>query len=174
MKTNTTTHPERVRFWVFSGSNCVRITLRQGECLTHRHREWTTEEGYESEVESWELDGSHVVREWFSYGVDCDGRFERGGSDAAHVDDLRDAVPVTYVRQYTRHDPVTGQQMGYEGSSWGLVPLADADDVEGEADDGRTRVEVERHPVTREPIALPKWGRVDSSRRDYSAEAAGY
>ena len=61
------------RLWTFAHGSPVRLTIRAGSVV-----EWgeshATEEGYASESERFEFDGSTVTRESSTDGRDCDGR----------------------------------------------------------------------------------------------------
>jgi hypothetical protein len=75
------------RFWQWIAGGWVRITLRPGQTLT-RHTGGPTEEGWESETESWEHRGDHVAYGWERNGQDCDGLFDHGGKIACPLDRL--------------------------------------------------------------------------------------
>lgn len=78
------------RFWIYWNGTWVKITLRPGERTTV-WRGGQTEEGYEQESETYYFteDGEQVIQELNSWGRDCDGRYERGGTVTCDVYRLR-------------------------------------------------------------------------------------
>lgn len=64
------------RFWVWVGSGPVKLTLRDGERITHA-RFKTDEEGWSRLEQAWAFDGSVVTWEQALMARDCDGRIDR-------------------------------------------------------------------------------------------------
>lgn len=64
---------KRVRFWVYVNDTFVRISLTDGQALTHRAG-GATDEGWSSEANVWALEGNTVRHECYQDGRDCDGR----------------------------------------------------------------------------------------------------
>lgn len=80
----------RARFWVYWNGSFVKLTLAPGERVS-LFRGGPTDEGYfqESETYYFREDESEVVQDFNSWGSDCDGRFERGGTVTCNVFLLR-------------------------------------------------------------------------------------
>ena len=78
---------KNARFWIWANGDYVKLTLKPGQHLSWS-RGGPTEEGWSESGETWTLsrDGLAVAREWFSDGVDCDGRLSRGGELIASAD----------------------------------------------------------------------------------------
>ena len=81
------------RFWVYANGDYVKLTLAQGQCLTH-HTGGPCEEGYHYASTTWELttdrDGTPIVeREYGWESRDCDGRYSGGGCDSCRHTDLQ-------------------------------------------------------------------------------------
>ncbi len=108
------------RFWIWENGAQVRITLRPGAEPLRWATEQATDEGWSAEGSTYYLVGETVIHEYWTDGVDCDGRLSSSGRLECHKSRLS-------VR----------------------------------------RIEGETHRA-------PEWESVDSSRRDYNAEAAGY
>jgi hypothetical protein len=140
--------PERVRFTVFENGAYAVLTLRRGDSL-----EWATgcptEEGYSAEgcLWYWPADGETIFRDSWTDGRDCDGRLSTETSCA---------VPVSRLHSRAIADcPKCGTHIE-RGYLRGICPRCG------------------RLPVAVEWLRLPEWQRIDSSQRDYTAEAAGY
>jgi hypothetical protein len=68
-----------VKFWFFSpAGELVKIKMRAGQVVRH-HWHAPTDEGWSSEDNQFTFDGVRIEREWFSDGVDCDGRLQGFG-----------------------------------------------------------------------------------------------
>jgi len=107
------------RFWIYINGGFVKLTLRPEEALEHFFSE-RTDEGFRSVYQSWEYDGSVVVRQWFIRERDCDGRHEDGG--VAYWDDGKVApsysdpdtmLPVWVDGEDYYHRDHTAEAMGY-------------------------------------------------------------
>lgn len=68
---------QTARIWVFLTNGPVKISVPLGKTLTHRRFE-RTDEGWDSETNSWTWDGTRLVQVSVSEGRDCDGRLTRG------------------------------------------------------------------------------------------------
>lgn len=109
------------RFWVFVNDGFVRIALRPGQTLSHCSYQ-TTDEGWSSEAETWEHTGTHIRRELYRDGVDCDGRLSSEQADECHVNDLAGLevmgeptwprLPVWKERTYSQRD-YSAEAMNY-------------------------------------------------------------
>ena len=84
---------ENARFWVWVNGAWSKLTLAPGQRL-ERHSFETTDEGWSSYAESWELssDGHELRRETTSDGCDCDGRLTTG-CDAMAIADPSHYLP---------------------------------------------------------------------------------
>jgi hypothetical protein len=75
------------RFWVFVNDGPVKLTLTDGQTLTHggfcRH-----EEGWSSWSTSWEYEHNIVIRVDETDGYDCDGRLSTHTKCGCCVEDL--------------------------------------------------------------------------------------
>jgi predicted RNA-binding Zn-ribbon protein involved in translation (DUF1610 family) len=139
---------DHVRFSVFENGSHAVLTLRRGNSL-----EWATghptEEGYSAEgcLWYWPSGDSFIYRDSWTDGRDCDGRLSTDTSCRVHVNDLR-------ARAYATC-PKCGQHIERD-TRRGICFYCG------------------RLPVGVEWTRVPRWERLDSSQRDYAAEAAGY
>jgi hypothetical protein len=76
-----------IKFWTRSNGSAVRLTLRDGQFLSHENG-GPTDEGYESHYETWSLDGDVVTLDYGADGRDCDGRISTHGTAHCPVDRL--------------------------------------------------------------------------------------
>ena len=77
------------RFWVRYKDSWVKLTLRSFAKIELPAQGGRHEEGFNAEIESFGHDGFGVVSEWFSWGRDCDGRYEDGGTAYCPLDQLQ-------------------------------------------------------------------------------------
>ena len=75
------------RFWVWINDSPVKLTMIPGQAFSW-FRRCPTEEGWSSELHTYEFDGSAVSRVLVYDGRDCDGRLTRSYRDVASVDSL--------------------------------------------------------------------------------------
>lgn len=78
---------ETYRFWEYKNGSPVRMKIRAGETL--RHYQWRyTEEGWDSELDTWEIVGDELIRTTCYDGRGCDGRLCRNYINACKLDRL--------------------------------------------------------------------------------------
>jgi hypothetical protein len=111
---------KQIRFPHFSpAGEAIKIKLHEGQSLTHHH--WhRTDEGWSSENTCWFFDGERVECEWYTDGVDCDGRFERFGESFFYASEVKEGYIDPDGVQWPRwRDLASGQRdhsaeaMGY-------------------------------------------------------------
>lgn len=83
-------HPPAVRFWTWINDDLARLTLQDGQTLTHRTG-YSDEEGYSRTVESWTYEDGIVKREIGRDSTDCDGRHSYYQQDFCEPADLAGA-----------------------------------------------------------------------------------
>ncbi len=76
------------RFWVYINSGYARITLRQGQSVTH-YSGGPTDEGYNHKRERWSLNGMVIRHEVSIDACDCDGRITHHQEREAEISQLR-------------------------------------------------------------------------------------
>jgi len=77
------------RFWAYINGSNVKITIEPGRSL-HRYVAYPHDEGWSSLYERWTHEGDKVVREIYTDGRDCDGRFQSSRTMHCMLDDLAD------------------------------------------------------------------------------------
>lgn len=75
-----------IRFWHY-GIEPVLIRIKAGQTL-HHYTAHATDEGWTSEANEWEFDGTTLTCRWYTDGVDCDGRLSRSGESSCRVEDV--------------------------------------------------------------------------------------
>ena len=75
------------RFWAYLNGGLVKITLRPGQSLSWNNSR-QTEEGWNTEFDSWEHIGDRIIRDCGSMGRDCDGRIEYYSTSECMLTDL--------------------------------------------------------------------------------------
>ena len=112
--------PKQVKFWVYI--TCpVRITLREGQTLTHGHGV-PTDEGHSWTRETWHFDGETVHATTETDACDCDGRTSHYATACFAVADAANgfveqeepfiAYPAWQVGQSSQRD-YSAEAMGY-------------------------------------------------------------
>lgn len=91
------------RFWYYVNDSWVKITLREGQALTH-NTGGPTDEGYSYSSQTWTHTGAGVMLEWCCEARDCDGRFDRAGDSFCPLDSLASRV-------LERYDDATGEDV---------------------------------------------------------------
>lgn len=80
-------HTKTARFWVYANSGWVRLALRDGDEISHCEHE-SHEEGFSTEWNTWERDGSAIVNTWSTADRCCDGNFSRDGAHESSTREL--------------------------------------------------------------------------------------
>jgi hypothetical protein len=78
---------KNARFWFYYNGDFVKLTLRPGQIL-HCAIHQPTDEGWTFDGEKFKHCGDHVAREFFTDGVDCDGRHSTHGELLCPLDQL--------------------------------------------------------------------------------------
>ncbi len=138
------------RFWVYE-NGAVKLTLRPNAAPISHETSERTDEGWSASGARYWLADDTVWREWFSDGVDCDGRLWRGGTDSCHITRLDARAIGECVRCHNTIVRTRGEKPAH-------CFVCD--------------------PMNPAPIdwteRYPDWQAVESAQRDYQAEAAGY
>lgn len=75
----------KTRFWFVWNNSLVKFTLERDASINLFTKE-PTEEGWCSLTSKLSYDGVHIIHDWETDGVDCDGRLRRFGRETAKAD----------------------------------------------------------------------------------------
>ena len=79
------------RFWVWANGGWVKLSLQDGETLSHDVG-YPTDEGYHRESTTWAVRYGHVMRIHETEGRDCDGRHSSHTEHRCRIALLADMV----------------------------------------------------------------------------------
>ena len=144
-----------IRFWTLVNGSPCKLTVNtdtdggrwsHGRKISHSSG-GPTDEGWSASGSEYYFADGGVYREWWADGRDCDGRMSTQGTDFCRADMLQDRVVVECLECHDSNTYSHGDTIGScpcGSDSLGIIGF------------------------------YPEWSRVDSSQRDYAAEAAGY
>jgi hypothetical protein len=105
------------RFWTDNNGSPVKVTLRDGQPMTHS-RFSIHDEGWSRETVTFTLASGIVVQDWMMDGTDCDGRLTRTGRAVCPVANLSKGWTEDGVT-YPDWQSVSNRQRDYSAEAMG-------------------------------------------------------
>jgi hypothetical protein len=78
---------KRARFWTYINHGMVKLTLSEGQSISHRKCE-SHDEGHSWSSVTYSLEDNVVYRDWGNGGTDCDGPISQCGMDMCPIAEL--------------------------------------------------------------------------------------